>query len=560
MDSRASRSFTADWVFYDGAVHTVDRARPWAQAVAVCGTRIAYVGSTAGAQAFTGPNTRSVDLDGAMVLPGFVESHVHFVHGAMSDNPDLPLSAVNTQQELGRLLEQYAREHPDADPVLGRGWKHFLFPQPPTRAMLDRIFPDRAVQLTSVDGHSSWVNGVSLERAGIDGSFPDPEPGFSYFVRDEQGEPTGFLIEGASDIVSEALIRIDSGYIREAVQRFGPRFSAQGLTTVYDAGVIRTNEHDAFQALQDLDRDGELGLRVVGSHVVDSDGDASEALARLAQMRDRYRSDHLRVSVLKIFLDGVPETHTALLLEPYADQPDFVGMPNLDPNVFRALVAEADGSGIDVHVHAIGEGATRMVLDAVEAAQAANGRQGSRHTSCHVYYVDRADLRRFRQLGVIAQTSGEWILWDESHDLLTGLLGCQRTQQLYPLHSLVSDGAVVTLGSDWPASTNIVSYSPLMQIEMAHTRRPPGDPDAEALPPQSEGLSLPDAIAALTINGAYQLRMEDEVGSLEAGKRADLIVLENNLFDIPPHEIHDTGVLLTLMDGRVVHQSPAWQV
>ncbi len=561
MKGNASRFSSADWIFYDGAVYTVNRARPWAQAVAVSGRQIAYVGSTRGAETYRGSNTRMVNLRGAMILPGFVESHLHFVGGAVSDNPDLSISDADTQDHLFRLLDQYARDHPDEDPVLGRGWKHVLFPQGPTKEMLDPIFPDRAVQLRSIDGHSSWVNSVALERAGIDRSSPDPQPGFSYFVRDEQGEPTGFLMEGASQIVSEALVNVDSDYVRGAVQRLQPEFSAEGLTTVYDAGVITDcEEEDAFSALQELDQEGELALRVMGSYVLDNDEDAPGAVARLLEMRDRYYSNHLSVSVLKIFLDGVPETHTALLLEPYADRPDFRGTPNLAPDTFKSVVTEADRSGIDVHVHAIGEGATRMTLDAVEAAQAANGRQGTRHTSCHVYYVEPDDLQRFRQLGVIAQTSGEWILWDDFHDLMTVRLGDERTRQLYRLDSLAADGAVVTLGSDWPYSANIVSYSPLLQIEMAHTRRQPGAACAEPLPPENEALSLPEAIASMTINGAYQLRMEDEVGSIEAGKRADLVILQKNLFDLPSHEIHDTRVLLTMMDGRAVHQHPSWDL
>ncbi len=553
METRTP-SNTDSIAFLNGAVYTVNPAQPWAQAVVVSGNRIAYVGSNHGSRAYIGPETTVIDLSGKMLLPGFVESHIHFVSGATTDNSDLQLAELDTRQEVFQALEIYARDYPGQDAVLARGWKHFIFPEGPNKAMLDRIFPGRPVQLTSVDGHSSWVSSKALAMAGVDRHFPDPQPGFSTFERDGTGEPTGLVKEMASRIVTEALVTFDRDYIRGAVERLQPSFSALGLTTVYDAGMISLDEEDAFQALADLEAEGCLALRVVGSHTVIEASDGVDHIARLLAMREEYDSDQVRASVLKIYLDGVPETHTAVLLQPYADRPDFTGLPNLDPDVFRELVVEADRLGIDVHVHAIGEGATRLVLDAVEAARAANGWRDARHTSCHVYYVDPNDLSRFRRLGVIAQTSGEWILWDDFHELIIERIGKERTRHLYRLNTLVRDGATVTLGSDWPASGNIVSYNPLLQIEMAHTRRPPGERDARMLPPEDERLGLPDGIAAMTINAARQLRLEDRIGTVEAGKLADLIVLEDNLFDVPPHQIHDTKVLMTLMDGKIVHR------
>jgi predicted amidohydrolase YtcJ len=545
---------TGSIAFWNGVIYTVNRAQPWAEALVVSGNRIAYVGSNQGSRPYIGPETEIIDLAGKMLLPGFVDSHLHFISGATTENPHLPLAELETKEEVFQLLEDYARDHPGEDAVLARGWKHFIFPEGPDMGPLDRIFPDRPVQLVSVDGHSSWVNSKALALAGVDRHFPDPQPGFSFFERDESGEPTGFVKEMASRIVTGALVTFDRDYIRGAVERLQPSFSALGLTTVYDAGTIGLDEADAFQALADLEAVGRLALRVVGSHVVTESGDGSDQIASLLALRKKWDSDQVRASVLKIYLDGVQETHTALLLEPYADQPGFLGQPNLDPEAFRAMVLKADRQGVDVHVHAIGEGATRLVLDAVEAARRANGWRDARHASCHVFYVHPDDLPRFRRLGVVAQTSGEWILWDDFQELMIERIGPTRTQQLYRLNTLVRDGATVTLGCDWPASSNIVSYNPLLQIEMAHTRRPPGEQDARVLPPEDEGLGLPDAIAAMTINAARQLRLEDKVGTLETGKLADLIVLEANLFEIPAHQIHDIRVLLTLMDGRIVHR------
>ena len=544
-------------VLQGGKVYTLEPGRPWAEAIVIRGGEIALVGTDREARSAAGREATVVDLAGKMVLPGLVESHIHFVVGAMSQNPDLPLAAANTYDELVEMLERYARRHAGSEPVLAWGWKQFIFPEGPRKETLDRIFGDRAVQLRSIDGHSSWVSSGALSRAGVDANFPDPQPGFAYLVRDADGEPTGLVKETASDVITNALVTRDRDQVARAVRGWQGKLARAGLTTVYDAGFLDLDEEMVFEVLDGLARRGELDLRIVGSHMVAGPGE-EDHVGRLLALRARYASDQVSAAVLKIYLDGVQELHTAFLLAPYADRPETAGVPNLPPEKFRELVMTADAAGIDVHVHAIGEGATRLTLDAVEGAVRCNRPWDRRHTSCHVYYVDPDDLPRFAQLGVIGQTSGEWIVRDEFHALMERRIGRERTENLYRLNTLVKSGATITLGSDWPASCNIMTYEPLVQIEMAHTRRPPGERDAEILPPADECLSLPDALAAMTINAARQIRRDDRIGSLVAGKRADLVVLERNLFDVAPHEIHRTGVLLTMMDGRITYRDPSW--
>jgi predicted amidohydrolase YtcJ len=547
----------ASLAFLRGVVYTVNPAMPWAQAVVVSGSRIAYVGSDQGAAEQIGPSTEVIDLQGRLLLPGFVDSHCHLAAGATSVDPDLPLDQADTQEKLFGMLETYARHHPGPGAVYATGWQQFLFPDGPRRQDLDRIFGDRPVHLVSINSHSSWASSTALSLARVDRDTPDPQPSFSYFVRDGKGEPTGFIKEyRASHLVTDALVAVDAAYLRAALKRWQAPFAAAGLTAVYEAGFLALGEEESFQVLREMERAGELFLRVVGSHIATPDGAAGDHIRQLLALREVYSSDQVRASVLKIFLDGVQDNHTAWLLDPYADMPGSCGVPNFAPQQFTELVVEADRARVDVHVHAIGEASTRHVLDSVAAARRANGWWDARHTSCHVFYVHPDDMACFRKLGVIAQTSGQTILKDEFYEFMQRRIGRHRADNTYRLNSLVKGGATLTLGADWPCGSQILTLDPLVQLEIAHTRRPLGQKDAPPLPPADECLGLPDAIAALTLNAARQIRMEDRIGSIQVGKLADLVVLDQNLFEIPPHQIHAAQVLLTLMDGRATHRLP----
>lgn len=272
-------------------------------------------------------------------------------------------------------------------------------------------------------------------------------------------------------------------------------------------------------------------------------------------MKERFHSDLIQVPVLKIQLDGGVETHTAALLEPYADRPGTRGELLLPPEELMPMVAEAHAAGLDIHVHAIGDRTTRLALDAVEAARRAHGVYDRRHTICHLQLVDRRDIPRFRQLGVIAQTTTIWATVDPNWEHNTLPVIGDRAHDTYPVNRLFAAGVPVTFGSDWPASVYLSSHKPLDGIEIGMTRRLLGDPEAPVLAPAGQRLSLPQMISGYTINAAYQLHLERRVGSIETGKRADLVVLGENLFEVPPHEIHAVPVVLTMMDGRVTHRA-----
>lgn len=534
----------AELVLRGGAVYTVDDARSWAQAVAVSGGKIVFVGADAAAKAWIGPDTKVVELAGKMVLPSFHDSHVHPVSGGV-EALECDLNGLPTQAAILEKVKSYAAAHASDPWVRGGGWDLTVFPDGnPSKTLLDAIVPDRPAYLSASDGHSVWVNSKALAMAGVTKATPDPP--YGRVERDPAtGEPSGTLREDAAGLVSKFLpprsAKEHADGLREAL-RVANRF---GLTSLVEASA---SEED-LEAYRALEARGELSARVLASLYCDTDKGTAET-ARLTALRKKYASRRLRTSAVKIFADGVLETRTASVLEPYVGFPGDRGKPNLEPAAFRALAVAFDREGFQIHVHAIGDRAIRDALDALEAARTANGVRDARHHLAHIELIDPADIPRFRRLGVIANFQPFWANGDRYITELTEpKLGPERSRWLYPIGSVVASGAAVAFGSDWSVS----SMNPLDGIEVAVTRRqPPEGPGPAWLP--EERIALPEAIAAYTIRAAYLDFTEKESGSIEAGKSADLIVLDRNLFEIPPSQIHEAKVLLTLLEGREVYR------
>ncbi len=543
----------ADFVFHGGGVYTVDATRPWAEAVAVRDGAIVYVGDDIGAAAFIGPATRFVDLAGRMLLPGFIEGHIHPIIGATATRGvDLQ---YDSPAEMVEVLRAYARQIGTVDVLRGFGWRYGAFPPSgPHRDLLDAIWPDTPVVLLAIDGHSAWVNTRALAMAGITRDTPDPVPGFSTFKRDAAGEATGYLIEVPALLqVLQAAAPFTGTAIGEALADWLPRASAAGITSVFDAGMQILPTEDGFALYEDLARGGALPFRVVGCCY--HNDPAIDPVPLVRALRRRFDGPLVRAAVLKLNMDGVDAGYTAAMLAPYSDDPGTSGQTLLSADLARDIVRRADAEDIDVHVHAIGDRATRLTLDAIEATIAANPPRDRRHAIAHLQGVDEADLARFAPLGVIAQVSAQWAVPDQYWaTVTTARWGTSRAARTYRFGTLLRAGARLSLGTDWPAAAHFSTFRPLDAVEIATTRRALGSDAAQApLPPADECIPLTDAIHANTLGAAYQLRLDGVCGSIEVGKRADLIVLDRDLFATDANRIHEAEVLLTLMDGIVRH-------
>ncbi len=542
--SPAASPAPADLVFRHGAVYTVDAARSWAEAVAVSRGRIVFVGTDAAAAAWIGPSTRVVDLAGKMLLPAFHDSHVHPVSGGM-EALECDLHGLESAEAVLAAIRAYASSHPAAAWIRGGGWELPLFPNGnPSKTALDGVVPDRPALLDASDGHSAWANSKALSMAGVTRSTPDPPHG--RIERDASGEPTGTLREEAVDLVASHLPRRTAKDHEEGLRKGLQIANGFGLTSLEEASASKAD----LEAYAALDAAGALTARVSASITVDTDKGVAD-LPRLKELRARYRGKRFHADGAKIFADGVIETRTAAVLEPYIGFGTDRGKTNLEPAAFRALATALDKEGFQIHVHAIGDRAVRDALDAIEAAQKANGVRDARHHIAHLELVDPSDIPRFRRLGVLANFQPFWANGDTYITEMTEPeLGPERSQWIYPIASVAAAGGVTVFGSDWSVS----SMNPLDGIEVAITHREPSRGPGPAWLPR-ERIDLPTAIGGYTIRGAYLDFTEKETGSIEVGKAADLIVLDHDLFEIPPWQIHETKVLWTLLDGKEVYRA-----
>jgi len=518
-----------------GAVYTLEPSQPWAEAVAIANGRIVAVDSASAIETrYTAKNT--LNLDGMMVLPGFHDAHVHVLEGGV----ELAQCDLNAIPSIDALLTAIAACHEALPPdawLIGGGWDYSLFAPDanPKRELLDAIAGERPVALAAADGHATWVNSRTLALAGIDASTPNPRNGI--IERDATGGPSGTLREAASRLVDAVKPGI-SAVEREAGLRRGLTLAnGFGITSFIEARA----DADIVAAFRALASRGELTARVVLS--VSARDAARDALV---DPSDRGSGEALRLDSVKIYMDGVLEGETAALLEPYAS--GVVGQLKYSPEALRDMVVDFDARGIQVHVHAIGDRAVQVTLDAFAAARAANGVRDNRHTIAHLQLIDPADYPRFALLDVTANFQPLWAYPDSYiTDVNLPAVGQARVDRMYPIGSLYRDGVRIVGGSDWSVS----SMNPLPAIETAITRQDPSHQVAGVLN-ADEAVSLPIMLAAYTREAAWLMHQEREVGTVAPGKLADLVVLDRNLFDIPPSEISEAQVVMTLLAGETV--------
>jgi predicted amidohydrolase YtcJ len=540
----------ADTVFRGGAVFGVSRDHREHSAVAVRDGRVVAVDDEAVDAA--GPGTRTVDLAGGLLVPGFTDAHVHAVQGGL-ERLRCDLTAAGSRAECLDAVARYARAHPHTPWVLGGGWHQPLFPGgAPSARDLDTVVLDRPVFLPNNSHHGAWVNTRALTLAGVDASTPDPPDG--RIERDDRGRPTGTLHEGAMDLVARVVPETTPAEYAEALQVAQAYLHSLGITGWQDAILGRyANMADVGPVYLEAARRGTLTARVVGALWWDR-ARGAEQIPGLLERRQALRAGRFRATSVKVMQDGVPENGSAALLEPYLDghggRTGSRGTSYVDPLALREHVTALDAQGFQVHVHAIGDRAVRESLDAFEAALAANGRTDHRHHIAHLQVVHPDDVARFAALGVTANVQALWATYEpQMTDLTIPVLGEERAARQYPFAGLAASGAVLAAGSDWPVS----SPDPLAGMHVAVNRRTPaclGPPEEAAFLPE-QALDLPTALTAYT-DGSARVNHLDEGGRIAAGALADLAVLDRNPFARPAEEIADTRVLATYVGGEQV--------
>jgi len=532
-----------DLVLQDGAIYTLDAKQPWATALVIHAGRIAYVGDDAGAKPYIEKGARVLDLHGKMVMPGFHDAHIHPMSGAMR-LIGCKLGDINTLAQLRiRLRAEASAKHawvfcngvPDA---LGRGL---------TRAEFDRLVPDRPAFVRTFDGFTAWANSKAFAAAGI-----DPEgtaPVMEGLERDPKTHRlTGLLKGDATSLVRNKVPPPTEAEYREALRRASAIANSFGITSMFDAVV----DPDMLQAYHDADIAGQLTVRMVAAQRVDTELGVAQ-VDDFIKRRDAVQGKRFRADAAKIFMDEEIFEHTAAMLAPYADAPDSRGPVYTQEQIagFDAIVTRLDAEGFLIHFHAMGDAAVRTALDALEQAEHTNGPEDRRHQVAHDGVVDPADIPRFGKLGVMANFSSIWFQADDAAAAPTlAALGQERSRWMYPIGSIAKAGGRLTAGSDWPQP----SMNPLDYMQYAVTRQPL-DGSKPPLQPD-ERISLAQAIAASTKDAAWAVREDKLDGTLEVGKAADVVVLDQNLFKMDVMAIHKAHVLLTLLDGEPVYRDP----
>ena len=548
-------------LFSGGTIRTQDPEQPTAEALVTSGEHIVFVGSLSDARRQFDRVDEHVDLAGGLLLPGFIDAHDHFATMAVG-KMGVDLRNAVTQDDILDAIRAYVQAQDGATVLRGYGWLPASFENDsPRREWLDDITGDIPMVVNSADFHDLWFNTAAMRAAGIDAKTPDPEPN-QYYVRDPDGTPTGHAIEASASLpILDAVGTFTPENIRASQRETIGRAPSYGITSYFEAGVgAGTTSDDAEPIYLDLiarDRAGTLDIRVFGTYWTRSESDGIERVTqRLTEWNQRIRSEHVSISHLKMWADGTLFSGGSLLLEPTCGAHPTVGQMTFSEDAIVEQLVQIDRAGFDMHIHVDGDGSARTVLNALERARAITQRDDARHVVAHNTVVSPADIPRYSALGVIANCTP---LWGTNYrgmyaDVYRDLLGDMRTdERVMPYGDLVRSGAVVTYGADLPG-VEVDEIAPLIQIEAAVTRKRPGFPADEPFIPR-QAVTVDEAVRAYTVNAAYQLRIEAELGSLTPGKRADLVWLAEDIYAIEPERIHSVEVRLTMMDGQITYRN-----
>ncbi|MBQ4846737.1 amidohydrolase [Pseudoalteromonas sp. MMG005] len=538
-DGDLSSHVVATKVFTNGEVYTVNPEQPWAQAVALKGNKIIFVGNNQGVKAYLGKSTHIIDLKGKMMMPGFHDVHMHPLESA-SAATQFTIPAYASEGEYIDAIYTASVQNPDAQWLIGYGHEitSLLEMERAPLSVINEAVADRPVIIMEQTSHSMWVNGKALQLSGINVNSQDPIGGV--YGRDVSGKLDGILYDNAGNQVMELAMKSlpnaqqqdHSGLIEYTM----PELNKAGITSISDARTYWQRGH--LETWQQVEKDDKLTLRVsLGLWAYPGMNDERQ----ISTLKSLYQNDPqslLKVNQVKFYMDGILVNTTAAMHEPYdtnwLDLYQNKGLNYFTQSRLEKYIKALEATGFDFNIHGIGDRGIHEALNAIERASKGN----ARHRITHLEVVNSEDYTRFEKLNVIAdaQVAGEFT--DPNHwpDTIP-LIGSERAQGLVPIKNLLSAGATLTLSSDW----NVSTFNPFVGLSNAISRVP-------------QNITLAQAIEAYTINSAYAMRQEQVVGSIEVGKLADLVVLDRNLFEQNASEIKNTKVEMTLLDGEVVYQ------
>ena len=553
---------SADIVLTNGKIYTVNDNQPWVESIAIKDGKFIFVGKNKDIGQFIGQNTKKHNLNNAMVLPGIIDAHTHPGSIAIRDNydatkksgyPNMPYPA--SKQEILVWLEKYAKDNPELEMIVAGVWQVDIFGlDGPKKEDLDQVVPDRPVYLLDDTGHSKWVNSAFFRKFGIDKNTPDPSPGVNIFSRKLDGEPAGWIKEAAvMPWFSERdYMAPDQPQLVENLYKVLGHLSKYGVTLLYDGGNSGA-EDKVYAAVKKLDDTGRLPLRYEGTYHIRLPDQVPIAISELKRLRSEYSGDRLKFNTIKIHYDGVHEVRTSAIFEPYSDDPKNRGNTIFSGEVLTDFILELHKEKIDLHLHTNSERSAHIALNAVEKARSIiGGRLDTRISTCHLELIHEDDISRFRELDVPANFTLHW----NGFGYLTGWkkpIGAERAARRFSIQALIDDGATVSYSSDTTGMTRLYRTSPFFSMQIGHNRQEVGAaPSSEILSPISERLALEDIVNGYTQGGAYQLRYEDSLGSIEVGKEADLVVLDQNIFDVSRYDISKTTPTAVLIAGEVI--------
>jgi len=536
-------SIKADLVVKNAKVITIDNNHPRAEAVAVNnGKFIAVTTNKKINKYIEAGKTKIIDAKNHLVLPGFNDSHIHFTSGGQA-LMNLELRDVNDIEKIQQMVKEKVKQSKKVELIRGRGWDHEKFQDKkwPTKEMLDKVAPENPVILSRVDGHSVWVNSYVLDKSNIDKNTPDP-PGGTIVKDPDTGEPTGILKEKAQNLINVDYynIRDEEKRKKEAIKLAMEKARHLGITSIQHL-------NGDYKTLQKLKDEGALTLRVTFNMWLTDD---KKELQEYKQLREKYppTNNWLRFGYLKAFIDGTLGSGTALMFEPFKDDPTTSGLPQMPYKELEKKVLLADRMGFQIGIHAIGTKANHWILNAYETAQKVNGQRDSRHRSEHAQILKYEDISRFAKIGVIASMQPTHCIMDKI--FAEKRIGLERCRWSYAWKTLLKNNVHVAFGTDWP----VAKLNPFLGLYASVTRQDTEVNPAEGWIPE-ERISIEKAIELYTLGSAYAEFMEDRKGRIKKGMLADMIIISKDIFNIPYKQIPKTKVVYTIVGGKVVYKN-----